>query len=304
MSDELKYAAWMVTVLSDRNHLEIEDQLPKESDVEIVLDELASEWVFQREKHENSILDNQFHYQCCLRTKIRTRKSTLLNTLAAYLEHPEKCIRVDRMRGTFEQGILYCSKPDTRVGETRKCRKFMELYANEDVDFLKDESRRHPWQNSLIEKIFVKVPGMLKNPDDRTIIWIADSHGNNGKSKFVKFLCAYNSAIAKISFGSAAQIRAAAVNAGQKELYVVDIPRTLGDDDSMNSIISALEDIKNGFVVSNMYGKAVSLLMRPPHIVIFSNKQCPLDKMSSDRWKTYRIIGRKLYKEAEDGTVF
>lgn len=72
------------------------------------------------------------------------------------------------------------------------------------------------------------------------------------------------------------------------------MPRTLGTDDSVNSIISALEDCLNGFLSSSYYGESKTLLMEPPHVVVFSNQQCPYDKMSSDRWKAFWLIDKEL----------
>jgi len=125
--------------------------------------------------------------------------------------------------------------------------------------------------------------------DDRTIIWITDTLGNSGKSKFCKFVCHTNKCAVKIPFGTATQIRSAVISAGPKKVYFLDIPRTLGDDDSINSIISAVEDIKNGFVTSAMYGKFQTMTFDPPHIIIFSNDPCPVTMMSIDRWERYYI---------------
>jgi hypothetical protein len=66
-----------------------------------------------------------------------------------------------------------------------------------------------------------------------------------------------------------------------KLCYFVDIPRTLSKDDSLDSRISVLEDIKNGHLVS--------LMMDPPHRVVFSNERCPRDAMSQDKWRSFSI---------------
>eukprot|EP00481_Brizalina_sp_1-RS-2013_P001407 TRINITY_DN3518_c0_g1_i1.p1 TRINITY_DN3518_c0_g1~~TRINITY_DN3518_c0_g1_i1.p1 ORF type:complete len:107 (+),score=12.12 TRINITY_DN3518_c0_g1_i1:404-724(+) len=72
-------------------------------------------------------------------------------------------------------------------------------------------------------------------------------------------------------------------------MYIIDIPRTLGEDDSIMSIISVIEHIKDGYMVSSMYGKYQTLTMEPPHVIVFANMPCPRGLMSLDRWDCYNI---------------
>ena len=74
----------------------------------------------------------------------------------------------------------------------------------------------------------------------------------------------------------------------------MDIPRTISRDDSLESIISAVEDLKSGLVVSNFYGKYKTLVMKPPHIIIFSNQKCSRKMMSEDRWRVFKLIDKRL----------
>jgi hypothetical protein len=74
------------------------------------------------------------------------------------------------------------------------------------------------------------------------------------------------------------------------------MPRTTGKEDNLESMISAIEDLKNGHLVSNFYGRHKKLIMNPPHIVVFSNQKCPKHMMSSDRWLTFEIKNNDLKK--------
>lgn len=289
---EGKYKIWMITILQDKK------DLPESPAVISALVSLGDDWVFQKELHENSDTE-KYHYQCCLTTKIRQRQKTLLKQLGEELNHPIARIRVERALGSWEQCKEYCSKEETRSGDTVRAPKSVLLYKGHDIDFLADESRRYPWQSSLLNKVFDEIPNTIKDPDDRTIIWITDSQGNTGKSKLVKYCCFFNNNIAKISFGSASQLRSGIIATGQKQIYIIDMPRTLGDDDSLNSVLSAIEDLKNGFLVSHFYGASNKLIMDPPHIIIFSNMACPFDKLSSDRWKYYTIYNKELRGNGE-----
>lgn len=76
---------------------------------------------------------------------------------------------------------------------------------------------------------------------------------------------------------------------GPKKLYILDLTRTKGRDDSEYDLMSALESVADGMVFSPMYGKAASLLMEPPHILITSNYLLDYELLSMDRWRVYEI---------------
>ena len=290
IKSELKYKNWMVTILSNKDG---SLPLPKPEDVVKVFKEESEKWVFQEETHENAEIEKT-HYQCAIVTKIRQRKQTVLKNLSDALSHPIERIRVDKMAGSWEQAQLYCSKNDSRVSDTYASTNLNIVYDYSDIDFLHDEDKRFPWQKDLLAEVYEKAPNSIKTPDDRTIYWVTDIAGNSGKSKLVKFCCAYNDLSVKISFATANQLRGALTGLGPRKLYCVDFPRTLGDDDSMNDIMSVLEDLKNGYLVSSFYGIYAELKMLPPTIVVFSNNRPPIEKISKDRWKCYTIVQKEL----------
>lgn len=293
---EYKYRYWVVTLQFGKSSINgsTSDYLPTVETVLSVFDELAQAYVFQIEV---TPLTKKDHFQCVLTTKIRKRHSTLLKELANGLGYSGLSgVQVDRMRGTWEEAVAYCSKADSRKEGTYPffSKGMVEPYKGSDITFLADRNRRYSWQNQLIDLLFKKEPHVLADPDGRTVIWITDLSGGTGKSKLVKYLSFNNSDISKISFGSAGQLRSAIINAGPKKLYFIDMPRTLGTDDSVNNILSAIEDTLNGFVVSNYYGQSSVMMFDPPHVVIFSNMICPREKMSGDRWLIYHIVDKRL----------
>ena len=303
---ELKYKSWMVTILVGGGRL-----LPDPLSLEAVFNELSDKWVFQQERHENSDTPGKNHYQCAMVTKIRVRKSTLLKQLAELADHPLERIRVDKMEGTWEQALSYCSKADSRVEDKyfQRCSQSIKVelenkYNFKDLELVKNPDTRYPWQNDMINILFDQEPECLKTPDDRTIIWVTDREGCSGKSKLVKYLCSYNTNICKLSFGTANQLRSSVVSLGARQLYIIDIPRTLGSDDSLNDILSVIEDIKNGYVVSSFYGAYSKLICNPPHVVVFSNVDCPLEKLSKDRWKWYTINNKILTDKLQELETF
>jgi hypothetical protein len=62
------------------------------------------------------------------------------------------------------------------------------------------------------------------------------------------------------------------MNHGPKRAYFIDLPRTQGFYDKKGDLLSVIEEVKNGHVMSSMYGKGGVLIMPHPHIFIFSNE--------------------------------
>lgn len=54
-------------------------------------------------------------------------------------------------------------------------------------------------------------------------------------------------------------------------MYILDLTRTRGKNDSEDDLMSSLESIVDGMVFSPMYGKGATLLMELLHILITSN---------------------------------
>lgn len=282
-----KYRNWVFTWNADPSGMlfqqdELEDFLKQEMEL----------YVFQLEQGEEA---NRLHYQGCFRTKIRKRQSTLLKEFDEQFGTQTTYLTINRMCGTWDESYQYCTKDETRVKETAICQSVvLQEYEGKDLKLFEDEDNWHPWQRELYKKLFIQGSFNLSTPDDREIVWITDTAGGTGKSKFTKLLCTSNHDILKLPFGTASQLRSAVICAGRHSCYLIDIPRTLGEDDDIYSLISAVEDIKNGYVVSSMYGKYQSLLMEPPHIIVFSNNKAPVSTMTSNRWLLYVIEDLKL----------
>lgn len=281
MDSQNKYSKWVMTVGTVENEI-----LPERVELIGLLRSISSKWQFQEEKGASR------HYQCCFQTDIRQRKSTILNNIAKSKLNKDNTntfiamFTISPMQGSWEQAVSYCSKDDTRIGETYSSET---KYSRKDIQSLDELETRFPWQQQIITELLDKTEDYFKDPDDRTIIWITDKQGCSGKSKLVKWFASNFNDVCKISFGSSSQIRSALISIGSKKCYFVDIPRTLGNDEDIDAVISALEDLKNGYLVSVFYGRYNSLIFDPPHVVVFSNMDCPKTKMSRDRWKEYSI---------------
>lgn len=243
---ENKYRNWCFTLM-------LEESVISYAKLEEFMRETTEAYVFQGELGEET---KKHHHQGCFRTKIRVRQSTLLNKFTKHFgEHLLNSYTLNRMCGDWDENVAYCTKQETRVSKDVYCSPHLKKYVGRDIEFLAERDNRYPWQESILRKIFKDEQNTIKVADDRKIYWITDICGNSGKSKFTKYLAFNNPGIIKVSFGTATQLRSSLITAGPREVYIIDIPRTLGQDDSIDSLLSCLEDLKNGYVVSSMYGK-------------------------------------------------
>lgn len=284
--NENKYRYWVFTWNSSTQY-----KLVPVPSLKKFLEFYTDDYVFQEEKGEK---EGRNHYQGVFKTKNRVRQQTCLKAFREHFMVPGveeeliKNLTIERMQGTWAEATNYCSKEETRVGEVVSAVN-REPYEGVDINFLETPERRYPWQNEIYNKVFEVDQVTIKSANDREITWVFDPIGNCGKSKFIKFLCSNSSDFVKITFGTAPQLRSAIISCGPKKVYIIDMPRTLAEEDSIASLISTLEDLKNGFLVSVFYGKYQSLMMEPPHVLVFSNKRCPVNMMSDDRWYSCQI---------------
>lgn len=277
-----KYSNWVCTI---KTPLDKSIELPDPVQVVRVFREFCSDYTFQEEVSSNGMK----HFQCAFKTKIRKMQQTVLNDIARELDYPLNLVEVDRSQD-FAAAVNYCSDKSKRSENSAVYTTNTSLkYSESDIIFLDDKANRYPWQNKFMFEFFDESEVNFKTPDDRTIYWVQDSAGNSGKSKFAKWLVRRYPNSTKIAFGTSTQLRASVIDEGSQQFYILDIPRTLGSDDSMSSVISVIEDIKNGYVKSGMYGKSAELFIEPPHIVVLTNKECPTNLLSEDRWRVYSI---------------
>lgn len=294
--EDRKYKNWMFTWNSIDTNTGISID---RDDFEEFLTKFCKLYVFQTERVTRT------HIQGYFETTIRKRKDHLLRMFKEFAEEQEEkggsvCIKqltLDPRKGSREEAITYCTKTESQLEAPRTFGIKDEYQAN-DLQIFNDKKKWYPWQILIFDMLVGVSPSSpkkrLKAADDRSIIWIVDEAGNSGKSKFVKNMC-YNlpEEACKLAFGSSTQLRSACVKAGPRELYFMDIPRTLGRDDSINDIMSVAEDIKNGFVTTSMYGEYQMMMFDPPHVVIFSNFKPNKQVFSNDRWQIYEINYQK-----------
>jgi hypothetical protein len=169
-----------------------------------------------------------------------------------------------------------------------------EGYSGKDLEVFKNKENWYPWQKEVYKKLFHE-SGEIKTPDPRHIITLFDEEGNSGKSSFFKYLYFHHSDdIGRITYGTASQLRSSIINIGVKKIYIIDLTRSKSKHDSEIDLLSAIEDLKNGVVSSNMYGSGNTLLMDIPNIIISANYIFDQSLLSKDRWRIFSINHHNL----------
>lgn len=176
----------------------------------------------------------------------------------------------------------YVTKDCSRVPDTEPMcyPPLPPKYRGSDLRVIEESMR--PWQSDVLS--IIDGP-----PHDRTIYWLYDAVGGTGKSKFFKWLqFKRGNSIGEISdAGTASQLKQTSYNLGPRNTYICDLPRVKGDN--LADVFRTIETIKNGKLVSTMYGGAEPILFDPPHVFICSNFLPNLEHLSKDRWKIYEI---------------
>jgi len=258
----------------------------------------------------DNVLENQIVY--LFKSNKRKRKGELAKLCEKFLPK-ENTYQISGIRkDDFQHEILQLtknkhykmvSKPD--VLSEQRAEEFDNKYSGKDLERFKDIKNWYPWQLKVFNHIFNVVKSkdgynyqsVFKEPHPRHIINIVDKKGNSGKSSFFKYLFyQFPEDIGRLGYGSTSQLKSSVVNIGKKKLYIVDLARSKGKQDSQEDLLAVLEDLKSGLITNPMYGAGKTLLMEPPHIIVSCNYELDYELLSSDRWEVYQIASKDLIK--------
>lgn len=264
-------------------------QLPTVERMCEVLTEFAKQWCFQLEKGHNQ---HKLHYQIRIILPEAQKKETILQVFSCRFQDMRDVTFLPESNNSICQGGLafYVMKDDTRMDgpwyDPSYVPRRRNLYKGEDLVCME---KPFPFQQSIIDAV-------SKPPDDRTINWVANFDGCAGKFKLMKYMRMNPQKFdfARVPLGTATQIKTSVIAKGPHRIYMVNLPRVRGSHESQYDLFSALEEIKDGWVESAMYGKTDELLMMPPHEWIFSNELPNLQHASPDRWRVWTIENQCL----------
>jgi hypothetical protein len=256
--------------------------LPNRANLIELLDDIAAKGVFQRER---GLKTDRPHYQGRFELKgSRLGKKRLLEIFSEICEITNLILEPE----VLYDSTKYCTKSDTReqgpwfVGADSYVQKMTPM-----------ELKLKMWQKQLIDEL-----KLLEHSEQRCrkVIWVQDVNGGAGKSTFSKYLSFGQKEwkVKKLPLDKPDQIKMAVCKLVLKEsvdMFTFDFTKTRGEETSIHDLLQVIEEIKNGHVVSVMYGNPLEVAMTSPHIIIFTNEKLKDYKhyLSDDRWQAYSL---------------
>jgi len=154
--------------------------------------------------------------------------------------------------------------------------RFVNDYIDDQIErVLLEDHSLYDWQADLV----LTLEG---EPDDRTINFLVDTQGNQGKTWFAKWWCQHHSNAQLIEPGKKADMAFAL----RSDVRYVFVNCTREQVDYLN--YSFLEAIKDGIVFSPKYESRVRYL-GPVHIVVMMNHAPDYNKLSFDRYNVINL---------------
>jgi len=141
------------------------------------------------------------------------------------------------------------------------------------------------WQKQMLELI-------KQHPGDRTMHWVYDPIGNNGKTKFVKYIAFKHDAVG-LAYGHSTDVLNLVSKLSGRRVYAWNLTRAKPANLSELDLYSAMESVKDGFFINLKYETA-QVLMNPPHVIVMANHLPKRAHISADRWKMHEIIDGEL----------
>lgn len=133
------------------------------------------------------------------------------------------------------------------------------------------EGALRQWQADLCSSLDAE-------PDDRGIVFVVDSVGGIGKSWFCGYLFSRRDDVQLLAAGKRDDL-AFAVDV-TKRVFLINLAR--GQLEFLQ--YSVLEALKDRMIMSPKYQSQMKILMHTPHVVVFTNEEPDLSKMTEDRY--------------------
>lgn len=217
------------------------------------------------------------HFQISAQVNRRRRPWELLNLLKEEFKDQNQPSTMFYCEPSSKAGVEalrnYCMKPDTRYDGPWADRI---IYTGADVK----EPGLRPWQAAVSESL-------AKTPDDRTVNWVVDTHGNSGKSWLCKRMFVTKQAHVLTYCGHRDMIHNISNNR-DKPAYFFDLSRTKPHEFKIDDLIQVIEQLKNGLLTNSKYN-CESWAQATAHVWIFANFKPDTAGLSADRWRFHRI---------------
>lgn len=149
----------------------------------------------------------------------------------------------------------------------------------------------YPWQDEIKTAI-------AGRPDPRTINVVIDEKGNTGKSAFCKYM-AWHHKIPVLGWGRTGDLLNLVSKMPNRQAYIFDLSRSKPQDWGKDDIAAAMEGIKNGLFINTKY-ECAQVIMKTPHVWVFTNHLPNISSMSRDRWRLFSIRHHRLHARSWD----
>lgn len=242
----------------------------------------CKKYIFQHERGEETKGDH-LQGQMSLKTKkkqhelVNMFKGTGFETMQVRPTHKE------------ESSAHYCGALETRIaGPWFKGPYEVAVERKRKRDEITDEEIEAEWEkeygNAVLKPWQQQVDIILATKEPRTVHWIYNPKGNEGKSWFTNY-CQHHYGTVGLTFGKASDLLYL-VSKTKSRAYIFDLSRNATVE--MSEIYAALESIKNGSFISTKY-ECVHVKLHQPSCVVFSNHMPDTERLSADRWRVYTI---------------
>lgn len=148
-------------------------------------------------------------------------------------------------------------------------------------------SNLYPWQQSIKDEVET-------HPDNRSISVVYNPEGNIGKSAFCKYMSFHHKTLS-VGWAKTGDLLNLVSKNQNRTAYFFDLSRTRPKDWASDDIYAAMEGIKNGHFINTKY-ETCEVLMKIPHVWIFTNTLPRLSAMSRDRWRIFEIRNTQLVR--------
>lgn len=218
------------------------------------------------------------HYQIYFHTKDKKRVGQMITEVTESGELPGVHIMPASTEGHTALS-KYCMKEQSRVAGPWADKP---IYMGEDIW---PEVKFPQWQKDLLQIL-------RRAPDFRTMHWVCDKVGNNGKTAFLKFLVYKENAVG-LGYGHSTDVLNLVSKLQGHSIYAWNLTRAKPANLSELDLYSAMESVKDGYFINLKYETKMVLMSRP-HVVVFANHFPKLNHISADRWKLWEIRDGKL----------
>lgn len=265
-------------------NLGFDERVPTPEELQLFLSSISEKGVFQLER---GLTTERLHYQG--RFELKGPRIGKMKLLSYFSEKWDIINFTPEHEESFDSS-LYCTKNETRLAGPWYVG--LSDYIQKNTTMKLD---LYLWQEQLL---MLMSPDHLKFYKDRKVIWVEDSQGGMGKSRFMQYLALSSKdtkiVAKKLPFDRPDRIRSAVSKIAKKtdvDVFMFDFTRTLGEDSSMANFYQVVEEIKNNYIIDTMYGQYNETFLSGAVIIIFTNERFEDHRryLSEDRWVPFQI---------------